>query len=62
MIKKCMTVSLAVISLLVLIGQIQQKNMWGWITLYWVVLTVKNGYDLHLLKGEKKNGTDTLSE
>ena len=39
-------VLLALISGLVTLGVKQRVNMWGWITVYWFVLTIKNILDL----------------
>lgn len=35
-------VALAVIALTVYIGLMCERNMWGYIVLYWAVLTLKN--------------------
>lgn len=45
-ITRWLIVGLAVIAAIVLLGLLQQKNMWGWIIAYWSVLTVKNVLDL----------------
>ena len=37
---------LLIISLIVFIGLLRKRNMWGWIVCYWLVLTVKNLLDL----------------
>lgn len=34
------------IALMVAIGLIYGLNMWKWIAVYWIVLTVKNAYDI----------------
>lgn len=44
--KKLFPLLLFLISLTVAIGLIWQINMWKVIILYWVVLSVKNAYDL----------------
>ena len=44
--KKLFPVLLLGISLTVAVGLMFQKNMWPEIVLYWVVLTIKNGFDL----------------
>lgn len=36
---------LALISALVALGVSRKVNMWRWITLYWIVLTIKNIMD-----------------
>jgi hypothetical protein len=36
-----LAVALAVIATVVLVGLLQQKNMWVWIVAYWSVLTLK---------------------
>ena len=30
----------------VAVGMCQKRSMWGWIAVYWVVLTLKNAADL----------------
>ena len=37
---------LMAISFSVCIGLCRKKNMWGWIVLYWAVLTIKNAMQL----------------
>ena len=44
--KKLFPVLLFCISLTVAVGLFYQLNMWKGIVLYWVVLTIKNGFDL----------------
>ena len=44
--KKLFPLLLFLISLTVAIGLIRQINMWKVIILYWIVLSVKNAYDL----------------
>lgn len=41
-----MIVLLALISALVALGLSRHVNMWSWITLYWVVLLIKNILDV----------------
>lgn len=38
-------VLLALISALVALGVSRKVNMWGWITVYWIVLLIKNIMD-----------------
>lgn len=44
--KKLFPLLLFLISLTVAIGLVRQISMWKVIVLYWVVLSVKNAYDL----------------
>lgn len=44
--KKLFPLLLFLISLTVAAGLVRQLNMWKWIVMYWIVLTVKNGFDL----------------
>ena len=37
----------------VAIGLMQKQNMWFWITIYWVLLTLKNGFDFAGIGGWK---------
>lgn len=32
-------------ALLVFCGLIRKRNMWGWICIYWLLLTIKNACD-----------------
>lgn len=42
---KCLILALAMISLIVFIGQVTRVNVWLCICLYWLTLTVKNFLD-----------------
>lgn len=44
--KKIFPLLLFLISLTVAVGLVRQLNMWKVIILYWIVLSVKNAYDL----------------
>ena len=44
--KKLFPVLLFMISLTVAVGLMYLMNMWKYIVLYWVTLTVKNGFDI----------------
>ena len=44
--KKIFPLLLFLISLTVAVGLVWQLNMWKVIILYWIVLSVKNAYDL----------------
>lgn len=44
--KKIFPLLLFLISLTVAVGLLRQLNMWKVIILYWIVLSVKNAYDL----------------
>ena len=41
-----MIVLLILISALVALGLSRKVNMWGWITVYWIVLMIKNIMDV----------------
>ena len=43
--KKLFPLLLFMVSTIVAVGLIYQMNMWKWIVVYWVVLTIKNFYD-----------------
>lgn len=38
-------ISLAIIAAVVAYGLYRKRNMWHWIVLYWLVLTIKNVLD-----------------
>ena len=44
--KKIFPLILFLIAAIVAVGLMYQMNMWKWIVVYWVTLTLKNGYDL----------------
>lgn len=54
-VKRELIMLLAIIAGVVLHGLINGENMWGWIVVYWAVLTVKNLLDTVTIRGEKTN-------
>ena len=45
--------TLAVIAIAVVICLANGWNQWGWIIAYWIVLSVKNVFDLYMMKKER---------
>ncbi len=45
MLTNLLIITLAVIAAIVAYGLSCKRNMWNWILLYWIVLTVKNLMD-----------------
>ena len=45
MLTNLLIISLAIIAAVVAYGLSRKHNMWNWIVLYWIVLTIKNVLD-----------------
>lgn len=48
MITQILILALMLDAAYVALGLVQKKNMWKWIILYWVILTIKNAVDFVL--------------
>ena len=45
MLTNLLIISLTIIAAVVTYGLYRKRNMWRWVVLYWIVLTIKNVLD-----------------